>query len=106
MIEINDIREIDVLWGPDLDEYNDNADISVTLNDGRRCWGQIFTIANIIKLMNKYCVTGEHNPDYFWVRNLIITTHLTRDVVTNTIHDLIKQEHFEETFCFIENEHE
>jgi hypothetical protein len=104
MIEINDIKEINVLWGLDLDEYNDNVDVNVTLNDGRKFLAQIFTIANIIKLMNKYRATGEHNPDYFWIRNMIIATHLTQDVVANTIYDLIKEERFEEALRFIGSE--
>jgi hypothetical protein len=106
MIEINDIGKINIIWGLDLDEYNDNVDVSVTLNDGCRFWVQIFTIANIIKLMNKYRVTGEYNSDYFWACDMVIVTHLTQDIVTDTIYDLIKKRKFEEAFCFIGNESE
>jgi uncharacterized protein YerC len=106
MITINDIREISVLWGLDLDEYNDSVDVRVTLNDGRQFWGQFFTIANIVAIMNKYRVTGEYNSDYFWACDMVTVTHLTQDVVTSTIHDLIKKGEFEYAFCFIGNESE
>jgi uncharacterized protein YerC len=106
MITINDIREISVLWGLDLDEYNDSVDVRITLNDGRKFWGQIFTIANIIAIMNKYRVTGEYNSDYFWACDMVIVTHLTQEIVTSVIHDLIEKGKFEYAFCFIGNESE
>jgi hypothetical protein len=44
MIKINDIVKNNIIWGLDLDQYNDNINVSVTLNDGCRFWAQIFTI--------------------------------------------------------------
>ncbi len=102
MITVEDIVKIEIRWWQNTDVHDDNVDVQVVLSDDRIYFAQIFTVFNIIKLMDKFRTTGECNfGSYFWACDMIIVQSLTTEIIENAIRDLAKSGRFEEALCQI-----
>jgi hypothetical protein len=87
----------------DLNQVNDNVDVEVFLDNGKRYAATFFTIENIISILNKYKETKECcNGLYFWASDMIIVENLNDKVINKTIQDLIKNEEFHHAFSLLE----
>ncbi|OCG14591.1 hypothetical protein A9G28_05175 [Gilliamella sp. Fer1-1] len=87
----------------DLNQVNDNVDVEVFLDNGKRYAATFFTIENIISILNKYKETKECcNGLYFWASDMIIVESLNDKVINKTIQDLIKNEEFHHVFSLLE----
>lgn len=74
----------------DIDVLNDNVDVEIKLNNGRKFIATFFTIENIKSLLHHYQKTGEcANGLYIWATDMIIVDRLTEDVIRKSIVDLI-----------------
>ena len=77
----------------DLDKYDDNVDVEITLADNRVFSATFFTLENIKNLLLSYKATGEcANGLYFWAKDMIIVKELDEDTLRKTINDLIDSE--------------
>jgi hypothetical protein len=80
-------------WAPG--QYNpddDNSDVRVIFDDGRRYAATFFTIKNVAKLL-------EQQPgSYFWASHAIVVTRLDDQTVRSTIEELLRSETFETVF--------
>ena len=74
---------------------NDNIDINIEYN-GKRYFGTVFTLANINKLMSKDADNPKGN--YFWASNMLIVNKLNKDIVKESIVDLINDKQFYNVF--------
>lgn len=73
-------------YGQDLNLVNDNVDVEVFLDNGKRYSATFFTIQNIISILSKYKETKECcNGLYFWASDMIIVENLDDDVIKNNI---------------------
>lgn len=78
---------------------NDNTDVIVTLNNGKKYIATFFTYENIEYLRKKNQETGECNSgSYFWASNMIIIDSIDRNTISTTIEDLINKESFYSIF--------
>ncbi|PIT09529.1 hypothetical protein [Snodgrassella alvi] len=90
-------------YDQDLNQVNDNVDVEVFLDNGKRYAATFFTIENIISILNKYKETKECcNGLYFWASDMIIVENLNDKVINKTIQDLIKNEEFHHAFSLLE----
>jgi len=86
-------------------EVNDNSDVIVTFEDGRRYVATFFTYQNIQWLIEKNKRSGEClNGRYFWASDMILVERINRKEITEVIHHLIEEEEFEYVFDFIEED--
>ncbi len=73
------------------DPLNENIDVFVCFDDGRRYSATFATISNIQSIMNKYKSTGEClSGRYFWCVNLIVVNNLDPLTIGAVVEDLIK----------------
>lgn len=90
-------------YDQDLNLVNDNVDVEVFLDNGKRYTATFFTIENIISILNKYKETKECcNGLYFWASDMIIVESLIDKIINKTIQDLIKNEEFHHAFSLLE----
>ncbi|MCO6514849.1 MAG: hypothetical protein J6589_10365 [Snodgrassella sp.] len=90
-------------YDQDFNQVNDNVDVEVFLDNGKRYAATFFTIENIISILNKYKETKECcNGLYFWASDMIIVENLNDKVINKTIQDLIKNEEFHHAFSLLE----
>lgn len=72
------------------DERDDNVDLEITLDDGRRFGATLFTLSNLQSLFKKNRATGEcADGTYLWAANMILVEKLDQATITRTIADLI-----------------
>lgn len=94
------LRPVARAWKPD----DDNVDVEVVLEDGRRFGATFFTIANITKLFEKNRRTGECAGGlYFWADHMIVVETLTSPVMERTTEDLLQTGEFEHVFELLPN---
>jgi len=85
-------------WVPD----DDNTDVIVTFQDGRRWVASFFSYKNIEKLTNKNKETGEcYSGAYFWSSDMILIDQVSRKRIEEIIEHLIEEEEFEMIFTHI-----
>ncbi|GCE28341.1 hypothetical protein KDA_38250 [Dictyobacter alpinus] len=82
-------------WKPE----DDNTDIIVTYQDGRRWVATFLTYQNIATLTEKNKKTGEcFSGAYFWASDMVLIDVVTRQRIEEVIDYLIKVNEFETTF--------
>jgi len=87
------------------DFENDNSDVFVEFEDGRKYVATFFTLSNIMRIMNRYKESGEcSNGKYFWSSDMIIVENLNPLILRESIDDLIKNEEFETVFSKIDSD--
>lgn len=93
---------IRVLTGIDpLDPYDDNVDVQVDFEDGRRFVATFFTPENIRSLMEKWRATADNSCKYglyFWCVDMVIVSKLTLEVIAETVEYLMQKGEFEQAF--------
>ena len=77
------------------DISNDNIDINIIVNDGNVYFGTLFTISNIISLME-----GSIEP-YFWSTDLLIVKDLSIHTILFSIDSIIRESSLEMVFSNI-----
>ena len=78
---------------------DDNVDVEVAFETGEHFVATFFTVENIKSQLRKYQRTGEcRNGLYMWATDMIIVQELTRDVIAQTVDDLIATGEFESAF--------
>jgi hypothetical protein len=89
-----------VIEGVDeLDPLNDNVDVEVHFDDGRRYGGTLFTLENLHSLMENYRNTGEcGGGSYFWASQMVIVPSLAPDALAKAIAALIAEGDLEGAF--------
>ncbi|NUF50230.1 hypothetical protein [Gilliamella sp. ESL0250] len=89
-------------YDQDVNVVNDNVDVEVCLDNGKRYVATFFTIENIISILSRYKETKECcNGLYFWASDMIIVESLDNNVINKTIQDLIKNEEFHHAFSLL-----
>ena len=82
-------------WTPE----DDNTDVVVTWQDGRRWIASFFSYKNIATLMGKNKRTGEcRSGAYFWASDMLLIDRVSRQRIEEVIDHLIKEEEFEMIF--------
>jgi hypothetical protein len=73
-----------------INPNNDNVDVEVIFDSGKRYVATFFTLDNVQSLMNKYKVTQECKGGlYFWASDMVLVRKLSREVIHETVEDLI-----------------
>ena len=81
------------------DPGNDNMDVYVEYEDGRKYVGSFFTIENIRSVMSKDRRTGESRGGiYFWASDLIVVERIDQAIIEEAIADLMEEGFFEQAF--------
>lgn len=71
------------------DIHNDNIDIEVTLNDGRRFAATLFTLPNLAALLQEYSRSGEcASGTFVWCVQMIVLRDLSEDSIFLTVREL------------------
>jgi hypothetical protein len=96
---INDLFSVEFIHQYDFENRNEgiegNEDIVVNYN-GSRYSATVFTISNIIELMDNYRSTGECKGGlYFYCQDMLIVKNLKRKTIIDTISHLIEVGEFE-----------
>ena len=87
----------------ELNLINDNVDVEVLLDNGKRYAETFFNIENIISILDRYKKTKECcNGLYFWASDMIIVESLDENIINKTIQDLLKNEEFYTAFSLLE----
>ncbi len=80
-------------------ETNDNSDVILTFENGKKYVATFFTYDNIEFLRQKNNKTGECiSGKYFWSKDLILIEKINRAEIELVISHLIKEEEFESVF--------
>ena len=88
-----------VLVQPVRDAADDNVDVVVHFEDGRRFGATFFTLRCIQTLMDRWATTGECASGlYFWSRTPIVVRSLEQSVVEAVVADLLASGDFEGAF--------
>jgi len=78
---------------------NDNVDIEVIFDSGKRYVATFFTLDNIRSLMDKYKETQECKGGlYFWASDMVVVRKLSREIIHETVEDLILTGEIEHAF--------
>lgn len=97
------IKQIFLIPGNDLKEErqrpNGNADVIITMDDGGRYLGSIFTYDNIevmrkINRASKEFLKGK----YFWVKNMLLIDSLSQEDIWVVAEHLIDEGEFSNVF--------
>jgi hypothetical protein len=84
----------------DINIDNDNIDIYVTLENGKKYFATLFTIKNIEEIMKRHEQSGESaNGIYFWSANMCIVKSLDDDTINRSIQNMISDGVFHEIFA-------
>ncbi len=74
----------------------DNVDVFVEFENGRRFSAVFFTLGNIAHLMQEYRETGEcHSGAYFWAKCMVIVDRLSMESIQCAVKDMISLGEFE-----------
>jgi len=88
-----------------LDLLNDNVDVEVKLLDGSRYAATFFTLENIQQILHRYKKTGECRGGlYLWASDMIVTEKLSRDIILESVVDLLKNGELSHAFSRIEGD--
>lgn len=90
----------------DLNEKNDNYDIEIAMDNGKRYSGSIFTLENIKSIMNKDKQTGEscHGLYFGGCKDLLIVETLSIDVIARLVASIYDDKMIEEVFVPLDEE--
>lgn len=82
-----------------IKELNDNSDVIVEFQDGKRFIASFYTYKNIEWLRNKNKKTGEClGGRYFWGSDMILVEKINRTEIEEIIEHLINDDNFEAIF--------
>lgn len=86
-----------------MNAQDDNVDIEVVLNNGKRYSGTIVTLKNIQSVMEKDKVTGEFgNGLYFGgCKDLVIVESLDFDIIEKLVRSVYDDRLIDTVFCFL-----
>lgn len=85
--------------GQSEDLRNDNVDVLVYFDDGRKYAATFFTLDNLSRLFLKYRETGEcASGKYLWAANMIIVESLDEETIETAIADLMATGEFGSAF--------
>lgn len=97
--------KINVVGQESWDRVDDNLDLEVMFEDGRKFTATVFTLNNIKSLFEKNKHSGEcGNGLYFWATEMILVEELTTEIFNNLVHNLIDDGEFESAFNQVRNE--
>ncbi len=71
------------------DAADDNIDFFLTLDDGRQFYGEAATVANVVRLMQRWVATGERTEQFYTVVEEVIVPRLSWDLLAKVIDDLV-----------------
>src|SRR4051812_5286496 len=82
-----------------IDRKNENVDVYVIFQNGKRFTATFFTITNIITIMSRYKKSGECRfGSYFWASDMCIVEEISEEVISECINDMIESGEFEHIF--------
>lgn len=88
-------------WTP----KDDNTDVIVTYQDGRRWVASFFSYQNIAALTEKNKRTGEClSGAYFWASGMLLIDFVSRQSIEEVVDHLMKEGDFEAIFTYISPE--
>jgi hypothetical protein len=94
---------LQVVGGKSWDAFDDNIDVEVILQNGKRYGATLFTLANIARLFEKNRATGECAGGlYLWASGMVILSDLSTSTMTTTVKDLLETGEFERAFTLLE----
>jgi hypothetical protein len=83
----------------ELDLDDDNVDVEVRLDDGRRWGATFFTLRNIKTLLSRYEFTGDCRRGlYLTVPYMVIVRELTHESIIASVEDLKAENQLEQVF--------
>jgi hypothetical protein len=83
----------------DLDPIENNVDVEIHFDDGRRYGATLFTLENVRSLMERYRSTGEcGGGSYFWASQMVIVPSLTPTAIAQAIAAMIAEGCLEPAF--------
>ena len=78
---------------------NDNTDVVVKLEDGKKYWATFFTYQNIEFLTKKNREYGENlSGKYFWSRNMILIDEINRNLIEEVVEEMLNESCFDSAF--------
>ncbi|GLR13239.1 hypothetical protein GCM10007907_20290 [Chitinimonas prasina] len=81
---------------------DDNIDVLVDLEDGRRYAATFFTVDNLRTIMKRHRDSGEcAEGTYIWAVDMIVVESISVDVIRRTVADLIATGEIESCCCRI-----
>ena len=87
----------------EFDHHDDSIDVIVEMENGRVFSATYFTLKNIDTIFRRNNSSGECNHgQYFWASNMIIVESLTKEVVSESISDLVETGEFYNVFAEID----
>lgn len=85
--------------GP-TDPADDNVDVEVTFEDGRRYGATCFTLRNIARLMENYVATGECAGGlYFWCVDLVVIRDVSQPSIEKCVAHLVAEGDLDRVFA-------
>jgi hypothetical protein len=83
----------------ELDPIDDNVDVEILFDDGRRYGATLFTLENVHSLMERYRSSGEcGGGSYFWASQMIMVRSLTPAAIAEAIGALIAEGDLDQAF--------
>ena len=88
--------ELVIIWGTPLEEPDDdNIDIEVRTLDGRFS-ATVFTLRNVVSLLDKWRATGEEPNSYFRCSDAVIVDEpITEALLRRVVADAVRTGHVE-----------
>ena len=84
---------------PKFDEWNDNTDVIVYLDNGEKYIASFFTYKNIERLTEEHRKSGEYLAGkYFWIEHMVLIEKCSREFIQQVVEHLINEGDFYDTF--------
>jgi hypothetical protein len=91
----------------DLDPTDDNVDVEILFDDGRRYGATLFTLQNLHSLMERYKGTRECGGGcFFWASQMVIVRNLTPAALAEAVGAVIEEGYLDLAFVRYANEGE
>ena len=89
-----------------LNDQDDNVDVEIMMNDGKRYSGTIFTLKNIKSIMEKDKQAGEcgHGLYFGGCKDMVIVETLNYEVIAKVIRSVYKEGMIETVFDYLPEE--
>ena len=84
------------------DPLDDNVDVEVSFDDGKKYVLTFFTINNVHTIMSRHALSGESmGGNYFWCCDMIIVRRLDDVTIRGAIEDMLNRDCFFKAFSAI-----
>jgi hypothetical protein len=94
-----------ILAGDGIDLFDNNIDVEVHFDDGRRYMGTVFTYRNIESLFHRYTRTGEcRNGLYVWGSDMVVVRDLRDETIAEMVAGLLEEGALDGAFSRVEDE--